>query len=195
MSSPMTALMDSSWNLFTRWLGTEWPEGLRLLNPPASEDDIGWLEALIGYPLPRDLADCLRIHDGQRPNLGVLFDGCEFLSTRRIADEWSVWKKLLDDGHFEGQRSEPEDGIRPSWWNAAWIPFTYDGAGNHLCLDLDPAEGGRSGQVITMSHDDPTRERVAASLGEWFEAYVAGVLAGRYVHAEEYDGIVRREDV
>ena len=187
--------MEDSWEAFDRWLGSHWPEGLRRLGPPASDEALSTLEGVLGCALPDDLVRCLRIHDGQRPGTGGLFDGTEFLSARRIADEWSVWKGLLDGGDFEDTTSEPRSGVKSDWWNAKWIPVTYDGAGNHLCLDLDPDVGGTVGQVITMWHDDPSRELLADGLGTWFQRYVSGVIDGEYVHAEEYDGIVHRNDV
>ena len=41
--------------------------------------------------------------------------------------------------------------------------MTYDGAGNHHCVDLDPEKSGVPGQVITMWHDDDERAVVAGS--------------------------------
>jgi cell wall assembly regulator SMI1 len=58
--------------------------------------------------------------------------------------------------------------VRDDWWNPRWIPFTHDGGGNHLCLDLDPAEGGAVGQVISMWHDSGERAVQGHSFGEWF---------------------------
>nr|WP_241011423.1 SMI1/KNR4 family protein [Burkholderia sp. Ac-20392] len=48
-----------------------------------------------------------------------------------------------------------------------WIPFTHDGSGNHLCIDLDPADDGFSGQVIRVWPDDARRERIAGGFSEW----------------------------
>ncbi|WP_369123625.1 SMI1/KNR4 family protein [Clostridioides difficile] len=36
-----------------------------------------------------------------------------------------------------------------------------------MCIDLDPAEDGSSGQVIRVWHDDARRERIAGSFSEW----------------------------
>jgi cell wall assembly regulator SMI1 len=41
-----------------------------------------------------------------------------------------------------------------------------------LCIDLDPAEGGHVGQVITMWHDEPGREWIAGSFQEWLSLFV-----------------------
>ena len=187
--------MDELWNQFTKWLEANYAEELKELNPPASDKEIAELEKLIESKLPQDFIDLLKVHNGQKSYTGGLFDGSEFLSTQRIADEWNIWKQLLDSGEFDGSTSEPEEGIKDDWWNSKWIPFTYDGAGNHLCIDLDPDVKGNVGQIITMWHDDLPRELEAVGFKVWFESYVSGVIAGDYVCVEEYDGIVKKEDI
>ncbi len=49
------------------------------------------------------------------------------------------------------------------------IGFSGDGGGNNLCIDMEPAEGGMVGQVITMWHDDATRNLIAPSLTGFIE--------------------------
>lgn len=187
--------MHEPWKRFEAWLAGHWPDGLAGLNPSASDAQIADLERALGVTLPADFTACLRIHDGQDERAGGLFEGTEFLSCARILDEWQVWKELLDAGDFADAHSAPAAGIRADWWNPRWIPFTYDGSGNHLCLDLDPAAAGRAGQVITMWHDGAERELLAPDFGSWFAAYVRAVCAGAYVYADEYGGLVPREDV
>ncbi len=186
--------MNELWTQLEAWLAAHWPEGLAALNPPATAQEIAQLEAALGCQLPQDFVECLKVHNGQSQDLG-LFDGTEYLSTQRILSEWTVWKQLLDGGDFAGIQSEPELGIRDDWWNAKWIPFTYNGAGDHLCLDLAPAEGGQTGQVISMWHDMAERGVEADSFEAWFRTYVDQVLAGEYVYSEDYAGIVPKDDV
>ena len=141
-----------------------------------------------------------RIHNGQSSyDYGVL-DGREFLSIERIKAEWSVWKELLDDGTFQDddgqdQVSNPEPGIRNVWWSPQWIPLTYDGGGNHDCLDLNPTESGMNGQIITMWHDDDERKIVAPGIRAWFQQYADGLESGRFIFSEEYNGIVNADDI
>lgn len=118
-----------------------------------------------------------------------LLDNTEFLSTTAIFDQWLVWKDLLDGGQFKGIASEPDPGIKDDWWNAKLIPFTYNGSGDHYCLDLDPAEGGSNGQVITMWHDMGDRNIQGKSFTLWFSNYVNAVLDGKYAYSEEYGGL------
>ncbi|MCU9953414.1 SMI1/KNR4 family protein [Burkholderia sp. BKH01] len=137
------------------------------LNGPASNDEIAALRAALGTALPDTFVDSLRIHNGQADPGDGFSENDALLSSHEIIAQWTIWKGLVDGGDFDGVMSEPDPGIRDDWYNLKWIPFTHDGSGNHLCLDLDPAEGGAVGQVIRVWHDDDRRERIAKSFPEW----------------------------
>ncbi|WP_093230465.1 SMI1/KNR4 family protein [Thermoflavimicrobium dichotomicum] len=66
------------------------------------------------------------------------------------------------------------------WWRTKWIPITSDGGGNNHCIDLDPDEGGTPGQIITMWHDEGSRECIASSFREWFANIVTKLENGDY---------------
>ncbi|WP_256978378.1 SMI1/KNR4 family protein [Burkholderia sp. HI2500] len=137
------------------------------LNGPASDDAIAALQTALGTRLPDAFVDSLRIHDGQADSGDEFYGSDALLSAHEILAQWRIWKGLVDGGDFDGVESEPDPGIGDDWYNLKWIPFTHDGSGNHLCIDLDPAEGGCSGQVIRVWHDDARRERVAGSFSAW----------------------------
>lgn len=164
--------MKQQWERLEAWLKANNPALLADLNPPATDAEIRELEQKLGVTLPADFVECLKVHNGQKGGADWLFSGLEFLSSRRILDEWAIWKDLLDGGDFDGAEAEPGAGIKPVWWSPKWIPFTYNGAGDHLCLDLDPSSQGRSGQVITLWHDDGARKKKADSLAQWFAEFV-----------------------
>lgn len=164
--------MKQQWERLEAWLKTNNPEILADLNPPASAEVINELEQKLGVQLPHDFVESLRVHDGQRGGADWLFSGSEFLSSRRILDEWAIWKDLLDGDDFDDAEAVPAAGIKPVWWSPKWIPFTYNGAGDHLCLDLDPSSQGCSGQVITLWHDDGARKKKADSFAQWFAEFV-----------------------
>lgn len=164
--------MKQQWTKLEAILQDADPVLLADLAPPATDAEITALEQALGMSLPADFVVCLKIHNGQHGNSHGLFDDAEFLSTSRILQEWRIWKGLLDGGDFEGAESSPQSGIRSVWWSPAWIPFTYNGAGDHLCLDLDPSAEGARGQIITLWHDDGTREKQADSFTQWFTQYV-----------------------
>ena len=187
--------MEKQFERFKAWLAENYKDGLDDLCDPASDAEIKQLEDCLGFPLPADLVSLLKIHNGQKLETGGLFEGQEFLSSHRIIDEWTVWKELLDGDELEDTTSEPEDGIKDDWWNPKWIPFTYNGYGDHYCIDMDPAVGGDEGQIITLWHDGPEREKLAKSLGEWFATYVSELASGEYIYSEDYDTIMHRDDI
>ena len=121
------------------------------------------------------------------------------LSFNRIIDEWRVWKDLLDSKAFEDTSgpytSLPENGIKNNWWNPLWIPITYDGSGNHYCLDLDPEKDGSYGQIIRMWHDDPQRSIEASSFKEWIIDYKNKLVDEQLVYSDDYFGIINKEDL
>lgn len=187
--------MKQNFGKFREWLAANYEDGLNDLNPPATDKEIEELSDALGYALPEDLVCLLQIHNGQKGDAGWLFDGQEFLSSDRIIDEWKIWKDLLDSGDFDETTSEPQKGIKEYWWSEKWIPFTYNGSGDHYCIDLDPADSGASGQVITMWHDDEERALLAPSLSGWFASYFEKILAGEYIFSEEYDSIINKNEI
>jgi cell wall assembly regulator SMI1 len=163
------------------------------LNPGATEEELALLSETVTAALPEDFQAFYRIHNGQSEMADYLIDGEELLSTARIIAEWTVWNEGISNGQIAG-KSKPDEGIRDHWWNPLWIPVTYDGSGNHYCLDLDPAEGGQWGQIIRMWHDDPRRELIAPSFGEWMEQYVTATEAGEYVFLEDYAAVMKKPE-
>jgi len=185
--------MRDLWTAYETWLAEHWPEGLHALQGPATDAQIRALEERLNVALPDDYVACLKIHNGQ-VDCGPMLYGWEFLPAEEVAEQWAIWAELLDSETFDGISSEPQAGIKSDWWNRRWIPVTHDGGGNHLCLDLDPGVGGRSGQVITMWHDSAERERMADRFLGLFARYVQAVLAGQYVYSDDYGGIVDVSD-
>ncbi|HEY9761422.1 MAG TPA: SMI1/KNR4 family protein [Trichocoleus sp.] len=187
--------MQTIWARIDAWLMANAPGVLKTLQPGASDAQIEAFEKVLGVQLPEDVKASFRIHNGQSDHEYGLMDGRELLSLDRIQDEWLVWKDLLDSHMFEDIEGDPEPGIRSDWWNAAWIPLTHDGGGNHDCLDLAPAQGGTVGQIISMWHDEAERERLAPSFRAWLTQLANGLESGQYIFSEEYGGIVNSEDI
>jgi cell wall assembly regulator SMI1 len=164
--------MNKIWEKLEEFLKINNNELFFDLNPPATETEISKLENQLGVLLPLDFKKCLKVHNGQKGDANGLFRDLEFMSTHRILNEWLVWKDLLDSGDFNNKKSTPASGIKSDWWNPKWIPFTYNGGGDHLCLDLDPTHEGHTGQIITLWHDDDARKNKAQNFKMWFEEFV-----------------------
>ncbi|NRO98830.1 molybdenum cofactor biosynthesis protein MoaA [Paraburkholderia sp. NMBU_R16] len=164
--------VSESWSRLDPWLADHPEEIPGGLNAGAGDEDIRSLEAALDIALPEDFIESLKIHNGQPRIAGDFFDGDSLLCGRDILKAWKVWHKLVVSGDFEDCSAEPDDGIKDDWYNLKWIPFTSNGAGDHLCLDFDPAEGGTVGQVIRVWHDDDQRTLVARSFREWLHRFV-----------------------
>ncbi len=188
--------MNELWNRLKTWLEQNAPELLETLQPAASEKKIAALEQHLGVRLPEDYRAFLALTDGQKEYAEFNFHDGELLSTKSIKTQWNIWKELLDDGTFEDSTSQPQLGIRGDWWNARWIPFTHDGGGNHLCLDLDPAKGGAVGQIISMEHDNGERLIMFNNFSHWLEQLLEDLQSGEIVFdTEEYNSLVHADDL
>jgi cell wall assembly regulator SMI1 len=182
------------WQRLEACLKKHAPFLLDTLNGGAHPEQIAAAEKALSVSLPEEMRALYRLHDGQKSRDDSFLGGVTWLSLENILGEWKIWKELLDSRTFEGTQSDPDPGIRNDWWHPAWIPFTYNGAGDHLCVDLAPAPQGRLGQIITMWHDEGMRNIEAPSFGAWIRMYADGMESGACVYSEDYGGIVKKED-
>jgi cell wall assembly regulator SMI1 len=67
--------MKLLWGRLESWLKKNAPEVLDDLNPWASESEVLELETALGFNLPEDLKESLRIHNGQAGNSQWLIAG------------------------------------------------------------------------------------------------------------------------
>jgi cell wall assembly regulator SMI1 len=169
------------------WLRENAPAMYTDLRPGATQEQIRAAEEAMNVAFPEDVKAAYRIHDGHPA--GAFLYGVEWLSLERMVGEWKVWKELLDKGTFADFRSDPAPGVRADWWHPCWIPLTYNGSGDHHCLDLAPAPDGQVGQIIMMWHDDAAREVHAVSFIDWLERFADQLDAGAYAYSPD-DGVV-----
>jgi cell wall assembly regulator SMI1 len=188
--------MNQLWLRFENWLAKNAPHLLQRLNPAAKQEDIDKLETTIGRELPEDFILFYKIHNGQTTKEGreFLVNCEELLSIDNIIFEWNVWKSLLDNDSFGKLTSEPDEGVKNNWWNQLWIPFTADGCGNYVCIDLDPSTSGNFGQVMELRYDMACRNLFANSFTDYISNYVIGLETGKYICVEGW-GIVEKDSV
>lgn len=186
--------MKEEFDKFKQWLSLNYTEGLDDLNPPATDAEIEELANTLGLELPEDFLSVLKIHNGQKGESAWLFDSQEFLSTKRILEEFNTWTKLLEN-ELQNKVSKPDIGVKNDWWNKNWIPITSDGCGDHYCLDLSPDLKGTKGQIITLWYESPEREIVAKSFSSWFEDYVKELYSGELFYSKEYNSIVYKDEI
>jgi len=186
---------DEAWARYIAAIKATKPDFDQLFESGAPAGDIDAVERETGVKLSADLRHLLLRHDGGKDGMFVL-PGWELFSTARIIEEWKVWDELRRDQFVpEGADCEPEGPLKgDEWWRSGWIPFCGDGGGNHLCIDMDPAEGGTPGQVITMWHDDPQRQFIDASLTDFIETIASDAEEGELAWSEEWGGVYVPED-
>lgn len=173
-----------TWRPVEDQLRARLPAALDRLNPPAGADDLRRFEAEVEAPLPEAFLAAWGEHDGEALNEGdYLFPGLLHLPLAAMRGERDVMNALLDTEYAGERNVAPAYGaVRPLYWSRQWIPFVQlYGASDFYCLDLDPPEGGRSGQVIRVSAKLGERTVVAASARAYFEELAAKLRDGRLV--------------
>jgi cell wall assembly regulator SMI1 len=148
------------------------------MRPGASAAEISAAEEQLGCVFPDSVREWFAIHNGSESC--ALFEYWDLYSLAEVFAAWKALKDLFDEGAFDEFHSDPSGLTRMEWWHPAWIPLTGEPRGDHLCLDLAPAEGGCVGQVISWVHDDSCREVIASTFQAWFEQLADGLEAGAY---------------
>ena len=167
-----------NWREVERWLSAHAPKVLARLPKGASETDFDYVEKTWRLALPRDLRESLAIHDGSAQTVGLYGPNesplGELLSLHEIVLAWRSLKSLA------GRKAESIKGVKKFWWHRKWLPV-LGGLGDHTCIDLDPARGGKLGQVFIWAHDSgPILDVVAPSYGALFARFVRELKKGRY---------------
>jgi cell wall assembly regulator SMI1 len=174
--------MQDTWQRIDTKFATLIPDILERLGPladGASEDNIARLEEMLGFRLPEEFRQSWAIHDGTGGR--ALYTSTGLSDLEQIADNWAMMRGLLEGGEFDDPAPDlkPRGPIRLHWWNLKWVPITDDGSGNHLCLDLDPAEGGSPGQLIDWDHERGPTKVIATGVREYLGRFADDLEAGR----------------
>ncbi|MEV6878067.1 SMI1/KNR4 family protein [Amycolatopsis sp. NPDC051128] len=156
-----------------------WPSG-------RTEADLAAAETRIGVRLPEDLRALYRVADGDPRESGLLgpysHDPLDRLVETYLGGEPGSygWEDEPDDDGVVFETAPPGRVKRLSR-NDWWVTFGGDRAMNYLAVDLDPAERGRSGQVVEYGRDiyGPLRY-VSASITDMLTEVVEALRAGRY---------------
>jgi cell wall assembly regulator SMI1 len=187
----------ASWSRVEVWLKTNLPEALGKLCPGAIEAEIDETERLLGITLPEDVKQFYRVHNCT-DDLGLFpssdpsgWDNMAFspLPLEQVRSDWEDWKGLVEIGQFADLSAKPAAGIRADWWNCGWIPIASNGGGDFQCIDMAPTETGRSGQVISMWHENGRRELIASSLADYLRVIADALESGRFRY-QKGSGIV-----
>jgi cell wall assembly regulator SMI1 len=200
--APPAAAKDSlraAWGRLEAWFCRHAPARCEYpLATAASEEDLRWVERLIGQRLPGDFRSSYQRHDGSNrvQIFGIFGLGywMPLLTPKRlkglynsVAAEWQVMTGLLREGSFDdiGSNDRPKGPIKREHWNAGWVPFTCSDTGDFLCIDLDPPPDGKKGQVIFWWHEWGPYTVVADSFGSLLTQLAHRLEDGVYTFAGE----------
>ncbi|GMM38032.1 hypothetical protein DASC09_053570 [Saccharomycopsis crataegensis] len=193
--------VEESWKIIESWLKEmaksdgNYSKVLDALNPPATDEQIKDLEQkLNGIELPKSYIQALKTHNGIANETSFFNSGVSFLPIEDVNVQWKIWWDLLQDGTFDDMDDSGVhiEGVQPVWYDAKWIPFTHNGGGDHLCIDLNPTKDGQIGQIIEMWHDDGDRSKLALSFEEYFSKFADELVGGKY-SVDEY-GLIHEDD-
>jgi len=168
------------WNKLENLLAFYSPALCAALKPPATEAEIRTAEQALQIKFPKILRDSFLIHNGTGREGPYLLEGFALLSLDEIVSEWKINQGAYEDQ--DNQEVDPE--VQAKWWHSAWIPLSYDGAGNHHCLDLAPSAEGSSGQILSFWHDAPERRVLAKNFKEFIAGFVKALQIGLYTYSE-----------
>jgi cell wall assembly regulator SMI1 len=165
-----------------------------------TEEELAAAEATMGLRLPEDVrALHLLVGDDLREN--GLLGRCYLLPLPTVVEDYfdttpgSVgWQDdlfALERVVFE---ADPPGVVRRVSRNDWWVAVASDHAGNSFAVDLDPAPGGRSGQLIEYGRDFPgpvgrTAQSVTAVLESVLDALRHDRLRGEGNLPSIVDGV------
>lgn len=197
--------MKTIWKRIEKWLIENTPPGEEQVVFPAgaSEAELQKADATMGLELPEDVRASYKCHNGTYNQICLWGDMAlmpitplrndnkrrHTLRSVSVVEEWGLLKRYLEEGVFVGDDfvNDPSGPIKICWWNTKWVPLTDNQCGDYSCLDMDPAEGGKEGQIIDWGHEGGAGATVvlADSFRQWLSDYADNLEAGRYT----FDGM------
>jgi cell wall assembly regulator SMI1 len=150
-----------------RWLAAHRPRFHRGLLPGASDAE---LKQALGGPVHEELAELLRWHGGQSPDVPGGFE-----------QDW----KLMSPAEIGAAKKEL-DAHPPAGWRSGWIPI-MEVDGSYLVLDT--TQPGHAVRAVWKGNPEP--KTVAPSLAAWLQNFVTALEAGKYHEDPERGTLLR----
>jgi cell wall assembly regulator SMI1 len=140
----------TSWPRITGWLTAHHQATASLINPPATADDLRYLESAVNRPLPADLIELLELANGTEhravqgsliPTLYNLVPVKDMLSTRQMLQK--IQHQISGSGPWPG---DGDPAGRPTRdWLDSFLPIAKAADAGLLYVDL--RDGDRFGCV------------------------------------------------
>jgi cell wall assembly regulator SMI1 len=130
--------------------------------------------------LPDDLIQYIQFTDGETPTSAGMIGNWRLMPLLEIQAAWGLLTKLAEKGAFSEQTPEKSPYIQQAWWHPSWIPVVTNDTGDYFCLDTDPPDHNRLGQVFLYLQNQPQRPLIAGSLAAWFDRIARDLADGLY---------------
>jgi cell wall assembly regulator SMI1 len=185
----------AAWSGIEKWLEDNAPSIHETLAKGAPEPAVRKLEGVIGAPLPADVRASYRRHDGAEGS--DLFPALERdemgYSLMSLSEIPAVWRGQTRHTPAADEEFTADPGVRAEYWNRGWIPVATNGGGDFHFIDLTPAKGGKTGQVVEWRHETGERRIIAPSWRQRLEDLADGVGGGRYAFEDGVGIVIARK--
>ena len=177
------------------------PESVGNLNPPAGPDQIAQLIDTVP-DAPTELVAILETHNGEEPIswISVLPNGMQLMGVESILQFLSYqtstpddFMENIDELVADNVMDRPEGPVKPVFSYSKRVPFAQLNADVIWFLDLDPAPGGKIGQVVEEDAEGMRLRVIADSLNDLFEKYSQDIRNGAF-HADDQGQIVNEDE-
>jgi cell wall assembly regulator SMI1 len=180
--------VTESFNEIQAWMLDNAPDVA--FRPSANPAAIECFRDKSGINLPEDLIQTLLITDGETRKSAGAIGNWRMMTIAEIQGAWGLLSQLAVKGAFDELTPQHSPYLRPVWWHPGWIPIVSSDTGDYYCIDTDPPEADRNGQILLFIQNHPTRPLVATSLPCWFDRIARDLAAGVYTYdeVEGFDG-------
>lgn len=194
--------VEEAWSRIIDWCSANQPDAVSNLRAGASTEAIRAAESAMGVEFPDDLKALYELAEGSETDYpGQFDDGHWFMPLTQATEHYQTMLQFVDEqpvDAFDFWRSQVEDHVisvkgpvKPHIFSKRWIPFSTSNGDVHRYIDMDPAPGGRVGQVIQHFVEGCSHEVMADSLADHLEEHANKLDAGRFVL--EYGSLVDSE--
>ena len=144
----------------------------------------------MAQPLPADVRESYLLHNGTGGAFLLYFG--ELMTLDDIEKMWrryGEWQEADEYGIGDDWKTSAKGPIKPFWWSPARIPMTDNGGGDPVFLDLDPAKGGRAGQLLKYNHETGPEFVLSQSLSAWLATIANDLERGKYLYIEDAETV------
>jgi cell wall assembly regulator SMI1 len=174
--------ITESFTKFQTWMFENAPDVT--FRPPANPAAIEDFGAKSGLNLPQELHQLLLISDGETRKSAGSVGNWRLMPIAEIQAAWGWLTQVAAKGAFIELKPQPSPYLQVAWWHPAWVPFVSNDSHAYFCIDTQPPEPHRFGQILLFFQDRPERPLIAASLTGWLDRVNRDLSAGVYTYDE-----------